>query len=468
MGSLFGSMSIALSALEADQTAAQVTSNNIANASTPGYEREITNFGESTPATVGGILLGGGVTVESIQSVRDNVLNLRLNSETQQQSSLNTYVNGMQQVEAIFNEASGVGLSSAINGFFSSIEGLSANPSNGTLRQAVVDAGSTLAQSFNSASSQLQATQSGMNQAVAQNIEQVNSLASQIADLNGQIVSSQGAGEGVDALVGQRDEALQKLSSLVGTSVVSANDGSVTVSVGNGSALVAGNQAFQLTTGTNPSTGMSQIYSQGSNITASITGGSLGGDIQVRDREIPGLEQKLDNLAATITVNVNAANKQGYDLNGNQGDAFFTPFTSSTPGSNAGAAAAMSMNITDASLVAASSDGSAGSSGNLQNFTNLKSQHLVDGQTINSYYANFAGGIGNSISTASASLDATNLVVQQLQTQQTSVSGVSLDEEAANLMKYQQAYQAAAQVVAAISNLTEFVINSLGAQASGA
>jgi flagellar hook-associated protein 1 FlgK len=126
----------------------------------------------------------------------------------------------------------------------------------------------------------------------------------------------------------------------------------------------------------------------------------------------------------------------------------------------------MSMAITDPSLVAASSDGSPGSSGNLQNFTNLQTQNLIDGQTLDGYYANFVGALGNNISTASASAEAVGLVVQQLQNQQASVSGVSLDEEAANLMKYQQAYEAAAQVVSTVDELTDFVITYMGEQIS--
>jgi flagellar hook-associated protein 1 FlgK len=467
MGTLLGSLSIALGAIQADQTAVQVTTNNIANANTAGYDRQVPILEESAPTDIDGLMLGGGVSVESVQSIRDNVLNLRLNSETQQQSSLNTYVNAMQQVEAIFNEASGVGLSSAIDGFFSSIQALSADPSNGTLRQAVLNAGSALAQGFNSASNQLQAAQSGSDQEVAQSVDQINDLASQIAGLNQQIASFQGVGEGTGDLVGQRDEALSQLSSLVGTSTVSADNGSVTVSVAGGSPLVVGNQAFQLTTQVDPTTGMTQIYSQGANITAQITGGSLGGYIQVRDQEIPQLQESLDNLAASLINNVNSANEQGYDLNGDKGGAFFTPFTPSSPGSNQGAAASMSMDITDPSLVAASSDGTVGSSGNLQNFANVQTNNIIDGQTVDSYYANFVGDIGNSISTASASATAAGLVVQQLQNQQSSVSGVSLDEEAANLMKYQQAYEAAAEVVSAIDNLTDFVVDDMGAQASG-
>jgi flagellar hook-associated protein 1 FlgK len=467
MGTLLGSMSIAMSGLEADQTAVQVTSNNITNASTPGYDRQIPIFAESEPTDVNGIMLGDGVTVQGIQSVRDNVLNLQLNSETQQQSSLSTYVSGMQQVEAIFNEASGVGLSSAIDGFFSSIQALSANPSDSTLRQAVVDAGGTLAEGFSSASTQLQQVQSGVNQDVTQTVGQINSLASQIAALNQQIASVQGVGQGDGDLVGQRDEALSQLASLVGTSTVSADDGSVTVTVGGGSPLVVGNQAYQLTTQASATTGMNQVYSQGSNITAQITGGELGGDIQVRDQEIPTLQSNLDNLAASMISNVNSANEKGYALNGAQGGDFFTPFTPSTPGSNQGAAASMSMYITDPSQVAASSDGSAGSSGNLENITNLQTQNIIGGQTYDSYYANFVAGIGNSVSSASASLDATGLIVQQLQSQKSSVSGVSLDEEAANLVKYQQAYEAAAQVVSTIDNLSDFIITNLGDQASG-
>jgi flagellar hook-associated protein 1 FlgK len=466
MGTLLGSMSIALSALEADQTAAEVTSNNIANANTPGYDRQVPILEESAPLEFAGFMLGGGVTVASVQSMRDNVLNLRLDSETQQQSSLNTYVSAMQQVEAIFNEASGVGLSSAIDGFFNSIQALSANPTDSTLRQSVLDAGNTLAQGFNSASSQLQQTQSGIDQDVTQTVQQINNLASQIATLNQQIGSAQGVGEGTGDLEGQRDELLSQLSQLVGASTVTVNDGSVTVTVAGGSPLVVGNQAYQLTTQADPTTGMAQVYSQGSNITAKITGGSLGGDIQVRDQEIPSLQEQLDNLAASLISNVNSANEKGYDLNGDPGGAFFTPFTPSSSGSNQGAAASMSMYITDPSKVAASSDGSVGSSGNLQNFTNLQTQDIIDGQTVDSYYASFVGGIGNSISTASASATAVGLVVQQLQNQQASVSAVSLDEEAANLMKYQQAYEAAAEVVSAVDTITNFVIDNLGEQVS--
>jgi flagellar hook-associated protein 1 len=124
MGTLLGSLSTALSAIQADQTAVQVTTNNIANANTTGYDRQVPILEESSPVDIDGLVLGSGVTVASVQSMRDNVLNLRLNSETQQQSSLNTYVSGMQQVEAIFNEASGTGLSSAIDGFFSSLQAL--------------------------------------------------------------------------------------------------------------------------------------------------------------------------------------------------------------------------------------------------------------------------------------------------------------------------------------------------------
>jgi flagellar hook-associated protein 1 FlgK len=467
MGTLLGSMSIALSALQADQTAVQVTSNNIANSSTPGYDRQVVNLAESEPLDVDGITLGSGVSVQSVQSIRDNVLNLQLDSETQQQSSLSSYVNGMQQVEALFNEASGVGLSSAIDGFFSSIQALSANPSDSTLRQAVLDAGNTLAEGFNSSSTQLQEVQSGVDQEVTQTVGQINDLATQIANLNQQIVSFQGTGQGAGDLIGQRDEVLNQLSSLVGTSTVSGNDGSVTVTVAGGSPLVVGDQAFQLTTQTDPTSDLAQVYSQGSNITPQITGGSLAGDIQVRDQEIPSLQESLDNLAASLISNVNSANEKGYDLNGAQGGDFFTPFTPSTSGSNQGAAASMSMFITDPSKVAASSDGSAGSSGNLANFTNLQTQNLINGQTVDSYYANFVAGLGNSISNASASLNATGLVIQQLQNQQSSVSGVSMDEEAANLMKYQQAYEAAAQVVSTIDELSDFVITNLGAQLSG-
>ena len=144
-----------------------------------------------------------------------------------------------------------------------------------------------------------------------------------------------------------------------------------------------------------------------------------------------------------------------YDLNGAQGVDFFTPFTPSTPGSNAGAAADMTVALTDPDQVAASGNGTQGDNSNATALANLVNQPIVAGQTAGNYYSNLIDQVGNDVSNASAEQTAVGLVLQQLTNQQSSISGVSLDEEATNLVMYQRAYEASARVISVVDELTK-------------
>ncbi len=190
-------------------------------------------------------------------------------------------------------------------------------------------------------------------------------------------------------------------------------------------------------------------------ITGSLTGGSLAGLIQVRDQEIPSLGSSLDQLAAGLATNLNTANAQGVDLYGNLGGNLFVP----PPAGGVGAAATLTVNITDPALIAASSDGTSGSNGNLAVLSAVATTALANGQTPIDSYSSIVFQVGNDTSNTSADADSSNLILQQLQDQRGSVSGVSLDEEAANLIKYQTAYQAAARVVSGVNSLLADAVN---------
>ncbi len=136
MSSLFGTMSVALQSMLAQQGAMGVVANNIANSNTPGYSREVPEFEESPPVLSGNTMIGTGVTLKSVQSVRDNILNLRIDQETSQQSSLGSYVNSMDQVQSLFNETQGTGLQTALSNFFNSFQSLATDPTSSPLRQA--------------------------------------------------------------------------------------------------------------------------------------------------------------------------------------------------------------------------------------------------------------------------------------------------------------------------------------------
>ena len=460
MSSLFGTMSVALQSLMAAQGALQVTANNIANANTPGYSREVPLFEESPPVLSGNTMVGSGVTLSSVQSVRDNILDLRIDQETSQQSSLGSYLDSMNQVQALFNETQGTGLQTDLSNFFNSFQSLATDPTNSALRQAVILAGQNLANAFSQTSQNLATIQQGDDQSVVQNVSQVNQLTTQLANLNQQIQMVYNVGDAPGSLEDQRDQALTNLSNLIDTAVVYNNDGTVNVTTTNGAILVAGDQSDALTTQLSSVTGMHDVYSQGTDITSSIAGGQLQGFINARDTAIPATQSSLDNLAAGLISAVNTQQTAGYDLkNDTITPPFFTPFAQSSPGSNAGAAATMSVALTDPDQIAASSDGTPGNNSNATALANLQNTPIVSGQTAGDYYSNLIDQVGNDVSNSTSEQEAVGLVLQQLTNQQQSISGVSLDQEAANLITYQQAYEAAARVISTIDELNNSTLN---------
>jgi flagellar hook-associated protein 1 FlgK len=452
-------MSVALQSLLVQQGALEVVANNIANANTPGYSREVPILEESPPILSGNTMVGTGVTLQSVQSVRDNILDLRIDQETSQQSSLNSYVNSMNQVQALFNETQGTGLQTDLSNFFNSFQSLATDPTSSSLRQAVIVAGQDLAGAFSETSNNLATIQQGLDQSVVQTVQQVNQLSAQVANLNQQIQQVSNSGENPGSLEDQRDQDLSNLSNLIDTAVIYANNGTVSVTTTNGALLVSGNQSDALTTQVNGITGMNDVYAQGTDITSTIAGGQLQGLISARDKSIPSTQSSLDNLAGSIISAVNTQQNEGYDLNGAPGVNFFTPFTPSASGSDAGAAATMTVAITNPDQVAASSDGTPGDNGNATALANLVNAPMVSGQTPGDYYSNMIDHVGNDVSNATSEQEAVGLVLQQLTNQQQSISGVSLDEEATNLISYQQAYEAAARVISTVDELNQATLD---------
>ena len=455
MGTLSSALNIAVGAMLADQAALDTTSNNIANANTPGYSRQTVNFDETPPVEYGGQLFGTGVEIGQITSQRNNVLQMSLDQATQQQSKYDSYLTSMQQVQTLFNETSGTGLQSSITAFFSSLQQLSTDPSNTSLRQAVLSAAQNMAQDFNSTSSSLTSLQQNVDQSVPQAVSQINSLTSQIAQLNSEVSAAESTGQNAGSLVDQRNQLISQVSGIIDVSQVDAGNGSVTLTTTSGAALVVGNKSFQLTTQANPTTGFQDVYSMGKDITSTINGGSLGGTLQVRDSTIPSVLSSLDSLASSLENSFNSVNKAGTDLNGNPGGNFFVP----PAAGGAGAAATMSVALTDPSQIAAALDGSAGDNANVNAMLALQNQGIVNGQTPINAYSNLVFQVGNDVASAQSEEQGVTATVQQLQNQIGSISGVSINEEAANLVQYQQAYQAAAQVASVISNLTSTAID---------
>ena len=450
MSSLISTMWIALGALQAQQAGLQTTANNVANLNTPGYSRERPILEEANPIIEDRVVFGGGVQLKGIESLRSSLLDLQISDEAQQQGNSQAYVNAMNQVQTLFpDDTSGIG--KQISAFFQSLNNLSTNPSDLTLRQAVLTAANNMASAFNSTATGLSGIRSSLNAGIEQQVQEVNGISQQIAALNVKLAAESSSGQQYSSFLDQRSALIEKLSGLI--DVAQINDGgSVTLTTRQGAALVVDNQAYQLETSVDAQ-GMRRIFSaQGKDITSDISGGQLGGMLQARDQSIPSLQDQLDSLAAGISSALNTANALGTDLNGNPGANLFTPATG-------GGAAAMAVAISDPKLLAAGSDGTSGSNGNIANLSAVANHVVANGFTPSQGYANMVFQTGMTISNGNTELSASNAMLQQLEQQRSSISGVSLDEEASNILLYQRAYQAAAQAITAVNQMLQTAIN---------
>ena len=324
MPGLNTSLFISVQALMAEQGALNVTTNNIANINTPGYTREVPILSEAQTFKEGAVQFGGGVTMQQFQSVRDQLLQLRMYEETQQQNNSQTQLNSLTQIESIFSDPT-QGIGGALSAFFNSLSQLSTNPTDNSARQQVLTTANNLAISFHQAVSGLGTIQSDLDQSVPQVVNQINQLTQQIAKLNGQVAQLQGLGQEPGTVQDQRDQLITQLSSLVNISVTQTEHG-LTLTTANGVPLVVANQSFGLQTSTTTN-GFENVVAQGQDITTQITGGKLAGTLNIRDQVIPGLLSQLDTLANQFASSINTQHQAGFDLSGNAGQNFFTPPT---------------------------------------------------------------------------------------------------------------------------------------------
>jgi flagellar hook-associated protein 1 len=443
MASISSSLTSAVQALNAETGALQITNNNIANTNTPGYSRQVAVFQEAAPTDEGNYSLGNGVVLQGYQSVRDQLVTSQIQQETQAQSGANAQLASLQQLQPTFT-ASTQDLGTQMSALFASVSDLSTDPTSSASREGVLEAGQNLVQAFNTTSNTLTAQQAGLNTQVTQDVSQINQITQQIAALNPQITQLTETGQDGGTLQDQQNQLVLQLSALTNVSTTQTANG-VTLSTGNGTPLVVGSQSFALHTNL-AANGTQQVLDQnGDNITASVTGGDMGGSIQTRDQIIPGLLTSLDTLANQFATAFNAAQAQGFDQNGKVGGNFFN-----IPTTIAGSAASISMAITDPAKIAASSDGTAGSNGNLANLSAVQTNALPAGETPGDAYAGLVFQVGSLTSNAIAESGATTSSLLQLNDQLSSVSGVSIDEESTNLITFQTAYEAAARVVSTI------------------
>ena len=334
MSDVFG---ISVSALQAFQNAINVTSNNVANASTPGYDRESVILTEAIPQSNGSATVGAGVVVAGISRAYSQAAANQLNTSQSSLGQLTALQNYSTQIDNLFGTTAG-GLSTALQSFYSAFSDVANNPTSTASRQALLGQAQSVAGSFQNASGELSTLNTDVNSRITADVTQINSIASAISALNKQIVvgTAQNGNQPPNELLDQRDQLLSKLSQLVGVSTTTEADGALNVFVGNGQALVLQGQTTALTTVANQfNAAQLEIASSASNvvISSSITSGDLGGLLAARAQVINPALNQLGQIATAVSQTVNSQQADGLDLSGNFGANIFSVGTPLATGS---------------------------------------------------------------------------------------------------------------------------------------
>ncbi|WP_292990953.1 flagellar hook-associated protein FlgK [Pantoea sp.] len=540
----------AMSGLSAAQAALSTTSNNISNYTVAGYSRQTTVLAQASSTLQGNSYYGNGVNITGVQREYDAFIATQLRGSSANYSAVNTQHSQISNIDDLLSTST-TSLSTSLQGFFTNLQNVVSNANDPSARQSMLSNAQGLVSQFQTSAQYLNNMQNSVNADVGSSVKQVNTITSQIADLNKQIGKlSTANGAAPNDLLDKRDQLVNTLNNVVGVTV-SQQDGGYTVSMANGLTLVNGDKSHDLVampSSSDPTrTTIGYVDKQAGNVEIPeklITTGSLGGLLAFRTQDLDLAQNQLGQLAAAFTTSFNDVHKQGFDSKGNQGVDFFnigsplvvsnnknstaasvtaewtdtsalkaTNYNVSFDGTNWSATRAsdstavtitqgtdtsgnttlsfdglkltvagtpapaakdsflvkpvqnvvndMSVAITSESQVAAASAvGGESDNRNAQKLLGLQDAKLVGGNaTLSQAYATLVSSVGNKTSSLATTSDTQKSVVSQLTDRQQSVSGVNLDEEYANLTKYQQYYMANAQVLQTASTVFNALIN---------
>ncbi len=485
-------LGIASQAIQAQELALNVTGNNMANATTPGYSAESVDLTENAPspnAAMPGTLIGNGVTATAVTRATNAFLSSSVRNQTSAVGYATALTQGLNQVQSVFQEPQNGGLAEMMNQFSQAWLALSQSPTSLSARENVIQDGQTLASTFNSTAATLFSEENSVNQNIRTAVQQINQLAGQIGQLNGQIATVSTSGQQPLDLLDQRDQLLNKLSRLTNISYTAGPANSVDVYIG-AHPLVTGSTVYQMQiapvgvpgssssgTGSSIFTADQPVWSDNGS-PVQVQSGSLAGNIALLyNQTVSGSSggpvsagylthygQQLDNLANSLMTTVNNGQQSGLDLSGNPGANFFT-------GTSAGTIAVSTAMTPDG--VAAASPPPSGSSfdtGDGSNATNIYNALSTGtmtigssaGTTLNGYYQSLVGQVGlNGQNANNLQTDGTNTLTS-LNNELQGVTGVDLNQQSVNMIQEQQSFEAAAKLIATEQSTIQSLMSAVG------
>ena len=466
MVSTFFGLEIGRKALQSQTTALDVTGHNIANANTEGYTRQRAIMTTPTPFAYPSFYkplsagqLGTGVNVEEVKRLRDSFIDSQIRKENSVTGYWENRKNTLDKIEVIINEPSESGLRTVLDQFWESLQTLSTRPEDRSLRATVAQRGMAVADTFQHMDKQFADLQADLNQSVDIKVDEINNITTQIAGLNEQIVAVEASNDNANDLRDKRDLLVDQLAKIVNINVVEDQFGSTSIAIGSRS-LVSGKTPTKLMTVIAPLTGFYDVkWEDGTFV--DLKSGELQGLIYSRDTITQDMRDQINTLATNYINEVNAQHQAGYGLDGVNGYSFFSGTNATTIQVHSDITSIP--NGLDHIAAAGSLPLAEGDNANALLLTGLKHDATTMGtSTFDDYFRGIAAQLGIDGQAAGRMVDNQGLLVSQLNTQQQQLSGVSLDEEMTNMIKFQHAYNAASRVVTSMDEMLDTIISRMG------
>ena len=469
MSTLGTSIEIGRNALKAHQIGIAVTGDNIANVNTPGFSRKRAQL--STTPPVGGF--GTGVQVAEVTRARDQLIDAQVRFENGLFGRLESMQRSFTTIEAVFSElagssageagavfsqSSGVGLSGSMSRFFNGFQDLANNPESGSARSVIREEGQLLTRTFNRLDRQLRDLRTELEAEFQRKVEEANTLLEEIARLNVRIPSERLAGGGSGGgLEDTRDNLVDELSKLIDITIREDPSGFIKVLGGGRISLVDNATVNSLGRRVEVvgEAAVSKLTLASTGETITLSGGVLKGIEEIRDTRVPEYLASLDTLAATLVSEVNLKHSAGFGLNGVSGTEFFTQ-----TGTTALTIEVNSAIIDNTDLIAASANLTFGNNQVALDIADIRLSQLFNGgtKTAEEFYSDLIGQIGSQAKETFTNLETQRVISDQLSNRRENIRGVSINEEAANLILFQRAYQAAARIITIVDEMFQSVL----------
>ena len=452
MASLFSILSQSASSLSAHQADAATASHNMANANTPGYARQRVELAAvATSDKVSGGFVGRGVTIQGITQSRNRFVEAQLPQAMASAAQAQVGADALSSISVLNPDLDG-GLGDSVAKFYSSLRALAQNPGEPSLRQAAVQSAQGMALAFNSTSKALSDARSSLDAQLQGGANEANSLARQLADLNGQVSTARASGNEPNDLLDARLNIQNRLVELTGATVVPDASGDSNLILPGGVSLVSGVRSGTLSTVSTAALGGHfelRVIPSGGGVSAAVPkpGGEMGGVVDVRDGAIATAEARIDNLAFDLSDAINAIHGTAYALDGTTGRNLLDPGVTA-----AGAASRLTVNaevVADPRLLGASSDPTTlpGDGTALHAMIATESQALASGSSPTSALSTLTADFGAATARLKAFAEHDATLLGNLKDLRESASGVSVDEEMVAITKAQRGYEAVMKVI---------------------